>query len=148
MDVTASLRAPVPPEDLFAAVEGLEDYPDWLDIVGKVQPAPGDDGDPGPAWLVDLRGQLGPLRRSKRLRMTRVVHDPPHRVQFTRRELDGRSHSRWTLTADVAPDDGGSVLHMSMHYGGSLWIPLLDRVLSEEIERSRPRLLARLEAQG
>jgi hypothetical protein len=33
---------------------------------------------------------------------------------------------------------------MRLHYGGRLWMPVLDRLLSEEIERSRPRLLALL----
>jgi hypothetical protein len=31
---------------------------------------------------------------------------------------------------------------MNLHYGGSLWLPILDRLLSDEIERSRPRLVA------
>ena len=30
---------------------------------------------------------------------------------------------------------------MRLHYGGSLWVPMLDRLLADEIERSRPRLL-------
>jgi hypothetical protein len=37
---------------------------------------------------------------------------------------------------------------MGLHYGGSLWMPLLDRLLSDEIERSRPRLLTVLGAAG
>jgi len=178
VDVNVSLPTPVSPDELFAAVESLDRYPAWLEIVGRVEPADPMAGDAGPAWLVDLRGQLGPLRRSKRLRMVRFVHNPPHRVQFTRRELDGKAHSRWTLTVDVRDisrsdgdghttdrsrsdvdgrDDadgaagtaggersgpgGGSRLDMGLHYGGGLWVPLLDRVLADEIERSKPRLL-------
>jgi hypothetical protein len=144
VDVQADLDAPVAPESLFSEIERLDAYPDWLEIVGRVEvvdPAP---GDPGPAWLVDLRGQLGPFRRSKRLRMVRSVHEAPHRVEFTRRELDGRSHSRWTLGARVEVAGDGSRLHMALHYGGGLWVPMLDRLLAEEIERSKPRLLARL----
>ena len=30
---------------------------------------------------------------------------------------------------------------MRLHYGGRLWMPALDRLLADEIERSRPRLL-------
>ena len=33
---------------------------------------------------------------------------------------------------------------MHLHYGGSLWVPMLDRLLADEIERSRPRLLGLL----
>jgi hypothetical protein len=31
---------------------------------------------------------------------------------------------------------------MQLHYGGSMWMPMLDRLLADEIERSRTRLLA------
>jgi hypothetical protein len=31
---------------------------------------------------------------------------------------------------------------MHLHYGGGLWGPVVERLLREEIERSRPRLLA------
>jgi hypothetical protein len=31
---------------------------------------------------------------------------------------------------------------MNLHYGGGLFQPVIERVLREEIERSRPRLLA------
>jgi hypothetical protein len=33
---------------------------------------------------------------------------------------------------------------MRLHYGGRLWMPVLDRLLADEVERSRPRLLARV----
>ncbi len=146
MDVTAQLATGVRPEELFSELEDLSAYPEWLEIVTRAVPTDKVAGDPGPAWLVDLRGQLGPLRRSKRLRMVRRVHNPPHRVHFTRRELDGRSHSPWSLTADVAPTDAGASLEMRLHYGGGLWVPLLDKLLGDEIERSKPRLLDRLDS--
>ncbi len=152
VDVTATLTADVGPDALFDVVEDLGTYPSWLDIVPRadvLEPGPDDDG---PAWSVDLRGQMGPLRRSKRLRMVRTVSDRPGRVRFERRELDGRAHSPWVLDATVRRlgDGGGagSELTMGLHYGGSLWMPLLDRLLSDEIERSRPRLLTVLGAAG
>ena len=91
---------------------------------------------------MDLRGQIGPLRRSKRLRMVRTRSWRPSSVRFERRELDGRSHSPWVLQADVRDGGSGGELEMRLHYGGNLWVPMLDRMLSDEIERSRPRLLA------
>ena len=150
VDVTATLRADVSPERLYAVVADLGGYPDWLDIVPRAESQDSSPEDPGPAWSVDLRGQLGPLRRSKRIRMVRSLSEAPRVVRFVRRELDGRSHSDWVLEAQVeAPTDSTvTTLVMSLHYGGSMWMPMLDRLLSDEIERSRPRLLEVLAASG
>lgn len=148
MDVTASMEAPYAPGRVFAVVSDLGTYGDWLDIVRSADPLPAGPDDAGPAWSVVLQGQLGPLRRSKRLRMVRTALGDDGTVRFERAETDGRSHSAWVLSAEVrpaAPDgpDGpeGSQLVMRLHYGGSMWMPLLDRLLADEIERSRPRLV-------
>lgn len=143
--MTASLDAAVAPSVLFATVADLGTYPDWLDIVPLARSAEPADGDGGPAWSVDLRGQLGPLRRSKRLRMVRTRREPDHLVVFERRELDEREHSPWVMTARIEPQGPDtSRLTIELHYGGSMWMPLLDRLLADEIERSRTRLLALL----
>ncbi|MEY2570266.1 MAG: hypothetical protein QOE63_616, partial [Acidimicrobiaceae bacterium] len=139
VDVTAKLEAPVSVEQLFPWVEDLSRYPRWLDIVPRAEP---DGADQDAAWIVDLRGRLGPFARSKRLRMVRTVREPDRVVTFERRERDGRSHSPWVLTAELAASDDGSVLTMHLHYGGGLWGPVLERLLGDEIERSLPRLLA------
>ena len=136
MDVTADLAAPHPPDRVFAVVADLATYPRWLDIVARADPA--DDG----SWTVDLRGRLGPFARSKRLRMVRTADEAPTHARFERAELDGRSHSPWVLDAAVAPAADGSRLTMTLHYGGGLWMPVLERMLRDEIERSRPRLLS------
>ena len=140
MDVTASMEAPYGPDGVFAVVSDLGTYADWLDIVRSVQPVDPGPGDAGPAWSVVLQGQLGPLRRSKKLRMVRTALDDGT-VRFERAETDGRSHSAWVLSAEVRPAAAGSQLVMRLHYGGSMWMPLLDRLLADEIERSRPRLV-------
>ncbi len=154
MDVVADLSTDAVASALFAVVADLGTYADWLDIVGRVEPAEPDAGDPGPAWLVDLRAQLGPLRRSKRLRMVRTICDEPDHVRFERRDLDDRSHSAWVLDATISaepavPGDGAvptasptSTLEMRLHYGGSLWVPMLDRLLADEIRASRARLIS------
>ena len=145
MDVTATLDAPCSTDALFECVADLASYPKWLDIVPRAVPADG-DGE-APAWTVDLRGRLGPFARSKRLHMVRTRYDVPRAVVFERRERDGRSHSPWTLAAEVAPDSGGgSRLTMRLHYGGGLWGPIVERLLSDEIERSKPRLLALIQS--
>lgn len=148
VDLTATLTAAAGTDALFAAVEDLGRYPDWLDIVPRAVPAPALEGDPGPAWHVDLRGQVGPFRRSKRLRMVRTRHDRPRSVRFERREEPGRQHSPWILDADIRPLGDGAELTMRLHYGGSLWLPLLDRLLTDEITRSRPRLASLVAADG
>ena len=142
MDVVADLAAPCLPEELFEWVGDLGRYPEWLGIVERSE-AQADEEDGSPAWLVDLRGRLGPLARSKRLHMVRTERSGTG-VTFERRERDGRHHSPWLLRADVAPNAEGSVLTMRLHYGGSLWGPVLERLLREEIVRSRARLLERV----
>jgi hypothetical protein len=142
VDVTATLDAPYPPEAVFAWVADLDRYPAWLEIVPRATAE--DDG----AWIVFLRGRLGPLARSKRLRMIRTALDAPRHVRFERSELDGRHHSSWVLEASVAPLGDGSRLTMHLHYSGSLFGPVLERLLHDEIDRSRQRLLDRLADQA
>ncbi|HEY1116531.1 MAG TPA: SRPBCC family protein [Acidimicrobiales bacterium] len=151
MDLRASLEADCTPEVLFEWVGALDTYDRWLDIVPRTAGAAPIDGDPGPAWEVTLRGRLGPLARSKRLRMVRTEHRPPvgdepGRAVFERRETDGRDHATWRLGATVDATATGSRLVMDLHYGGTLWVPLLDRVLSSEIDSSRRRLRALVES--
>lgn len=162
MDVSASTVAACSPGRLFAFVDDLGRYPAWIDLVHAAEPT---EGDP-PAWLVELRASVGPLARSKRLRMVRVEHDSlRHTVRFEREELDGRRHSPWTLEATVveadhaAADageavveagvadgdalhaDGWSSLTMRLHYGGSLWTGgLMERVLADQISAGQRRL--------
>jgi hypothetical protein len=145
VDVVATLDAPCAPATLFPWVDDLARYPDWLDIVPRAVAADAHRDDAGPAWSVDLRGRLGPFARAKRLRMVRTEHDPDRHARFERVEHDGRQHAPWVLDATVtATREGAVTLTMRLHYGGRLWVPALDRLLADEIERSRPRLLARL----
>ena len=145
MDVTETLEVASAPEKLFAWVEALDRYPAWLDIVARAEPAPAAEGDPGPAWLIDLKGRLGPLSRAKRLRMVRTEHAAPTRAVFERREVDGRTHAPWVLDATVDAAGSGARLTMRLHYGGGLWGPVLERMLRDEVEQSRPRLAAAVE---
>lgn len=143
MDVVAELDAPHPAAAVWDVVSDLGTYPEWLDIVGRAVPA----GDA--AWTVDLRGRVGPFTRSKRLRMARTMALAPRRVLFEREELDGRQHSAWVLRAGIEPAGAdASRLTMELHYSGSLFGPVLERVLGDTIERSRPRLLEVLAARA
>jgi hypothetical protein len=135
MDVTATLDAPCGADELFSWVDDLDRYAQWLSIIANVA-ADGDD-----AWLVDLRGRVGPFARSKRLRMRRSAYRVGELAVFERDERDGREHSSWVLRADVAAAEGGSRLTMGLHYGGGLWGPVLEGMLRNEIDASRARLL-------
>jgi len=161
VDVTAILDSPCSAGELFSAVDDLATYPTWLSIVTKVVATDADEtgGEPGPAWVIDLRGRLGPLARSKRLRMVRTALEAPTHIRFERREVDGRSHSAWVLDVEVeASSDGGdahpdgeasgSRLTMRLHYDGSFGGTLLERMLRDEIEQSRPKLLERVAGAG
>ena len=136
MEIEAALEAACPPEALFAWVSDLDRYPEWLDIVVRAHRLDAD------AWEVDLRGAIGPLARTKRLRMVRTTCEAPFRATFERDELDGREHSAWRLGAEVRATEDGAALAMTLRYDGRLWGPVLERVLGDEIDRARPRLRA------
>ena len=140
VDVTAEMDAQASPEAVFTWIEDLGLYPEWLGLVSRAEPAEPHPDDEGPAWSIDLRARIGPLARAKRLRMVRTVHDAPRRATFERREHDGRSHSPWVLRAEIEGDGDPSRLVMRLHYGGTMFGSVADRLLRDEIDRSRPRL--------
>ena len=108
----------------MAALADLGTYPEWLTLVTSAEP----DGDD--TWLVTLRARLGPLARSKRLRMVRTELDETS-VKFTRAETDGRNHAEWILTAGLEPiGPTTSEVKVHLHYGGALWSAPLEIVLA------------------
>jgi hypothetical protein len=141
MNHQATMTSPVSTSAMFDVVSDLSRYPEWLTIIRSV--VAHDDGDT-PAWTIELRAKVGPLARSKKLRMVRSVFEPDSLVRFERDEADGRDHSPWVLEAVVAPLGADSELTMTLHYGGGLWGPLLEGILAGEVERAKPRLAALL----
>lgn len=139
MDIIASLDAPCPAARLFELVDDLSTYPQWNGLVHSAVADLAADA----AWDVQLRARLGPLARSKRLRMVRTRRDTENfAVTFERDQADGRNHSPWVLAATVVEHDGVSTLTMHLHYGGSLWTGgALEKVLAEQITSGRERLL-------
>jgi hypothetical protein len=139
MDLTATLEAPCAAADLFELVDDLSTYPQWNGLVHSAVPEPDVDA----VWDVQLRARLGPLARSKRLRMVRTRRDvATFAVTFERDQADGRNHSPWVLDAVIVERDGVSTLTMRLHYGGSLWTGgALEKVLAEQITSGRERLL-------
>ena len=141
MEITERLEVPCAPAELFHHIDDLDRYPSWMRLVHAAERV--DDPDDRPAWTVELRARVGPLARSKRLRMVRSETVADQLVVFERAELDGRVHARWALRAELEPTPGGSVLTMRLSYSGSLWTGgLLDRVLDDEIRRGSASLIA------
>lgn len=157
VDLTAAVELDASPERVRPWIASLDRYPSWLSIVAKAEPlAPvGPEGEdlgvversddrPTEAWAVELRAKVGPLSRSKRLRMVRSIDELLH-LRFERAELDGRSHAVWTLDAELRPRGSGTELVMVLHYGGGFGGGLVERLLADEIEASRSRLRALLD---
>jgi hypothetical protein len=145
MDVHAALEADCDADTLFAFVDDLDRYPAWKDLVHRVEPLAGDGT---PAWQVELRARVGPLARSKRLRMQRTVHDTAaRRVVFERAEADGKRHAVGAERRGGRRD--GRHLDMHLHYGGALWSGgVLERVLADQIRNGRDRLAALVSAEA
>ena len=133
-------------ERVYEVVCDLAGYTSWSGIVHRAEfVGPTAAGEP--AWIVDLRAGVGPLTRSKRLRMVRVVDERPTRCVIERRELDGREHSMWRLSCEVTDRDERTDLTMHLHYGGRLWTGgVLERILDQEVTEAAQRLKTLLEA--
>ena len=142
MDVTATMQAECTAQQLFALIDDLGTYPQWNGLVHSAVPEAVAEGQL-PAWDVELRARMGPMARSKKLRMVRTARDPGgHRVRFERDEEDGRRHSPWILDAWIEERNGHSTLTMQLHYGGALWTGgIMERVLADQIESGRERLM-------
>jgi hypothetical protein len=144
MRIERTVRLVAEPATVFEWVEDLDRYPQWMDLVHHVV-AVADDGGRR-AWDVELRANVGPFARSKRLRMRRSVHEPDRRVVFERAEVDGRSHSSWVLESTLRPTIDAVELMMTLTYGGNLWTgAVLERVLDDHVERGASALAALVE---
>ena len=128
------------PEGLFEQVSVLDHYPPWMRLVHRVAPLEADDG--RLAWWVELRAKVGPLARSKQLRMVRTVFEPGRRVRFDRVQHDDRDHAEWILTAAVGDQtEDGTYLTMHLEYTGELWTSsILGRILDDEVRRGSAAL--------
>ena len=120
----------------MASLADLSTYPEWASLVSAAEP----DADHDTTWMVTLRARLGPLARSKRLRMTRTQLDD-HMVRFERDEIDGRDHAEWILTASVEPTGANTAVEVHLHYGGTLWTTPLEAALAA-VESSAAKRLA------
>jgi hypothetical protein len=127
------------PADVFRHVSALDNYPNWMRLVHRVDPVDPDEG--RPAWWVELRAKVGIFTRSKQLRMVRTVYEPDQRVRFERVQPDERDHATWVMTASTEPAGTDTRLLVILEYGGTLWTGgVLERILEEEVRRGRESL--------
>ncbi|MEJ7765944.1 MAG: SRPBCC family protein [Acidimicrobiales bacterium] len=142
MDVKLKAKFEFPPSAVLAQVADLPGYPEWHGMVHGVEA----DGD---GWLVDLGGQMGPFKHTKRVRLVRAEDAEPGHVRFVRAERDGKDHGGWELAATVDPSsgDGPCTLQFKLSYdGASPLASLLEPLLQAETHRSADRLRLRLAA--
>jgi hypothetical protein len=142
MELLVEVVLPGSPDEVAPWVNALDAYPQWMSLVHRAVPETDQ-----PAWTVDLRARIGPLARSKRLRMLRTMSEAG-RARFERRELDGRQHGIWVMDAEWAPIDTSTVqrpetrLVVRLDYQGAQWASgLVDRVLHDGIEQAKSRLV-------
>ena len=140
MHKTIAADLPADAQRIAEILRDLANYPDWLEIVRRAEPAGAHPDDVGPAWMVTLRAKVGPLARSKRLRMVRTVDDSG-RIRFERAEIDGRDHAAWILDANLTGDDPCSVT-VELRYEGRWWSAPLEAVLGSQVDDAIPRLRA------
>ncbi len=148
-----SAETTVATEQLFAAMNDLGTYAEWMSLIERCERAVGSEGDLGPAWYVTLRAKVGPFARSKRLRMVQVLSHPNEHVRYERNEVDGKQHSAWVMEAKISPSSPvgpgdaqtGSSVTVELNYSGGLWSGPLDVVLGSQVDVARDRLRAYLE---
>lgn len=142
MNLVIDMELPCPPSEVVAFVNDLSDYPRWMGLVHAATPQANESE---PAWSVELRAKVGPFARSKRLRMVRTVDESPNHVRFERKESDTNAHGTWILDARL---DGTATTRLTvrLQYEGRLWSSVVERVLRDEVERSKERLLALVSA--
>lgn len=163
MHSSESVTVDARPAVVFPYVADLAEYPRWMHLVHRAERLSVDDGPP--AWSVEIRAQVGPFARSKRLRMERVECIEEQLVVFERSETDGRDHAGWHLRVELAPAppdahrarageqvdehvDVATTVTMHLAYDGRLWTGgVLNKVLDDQIRRGRLGLIELVSAE-
>jgi hypothetical protein len=153
MHLSAALTTSATAADVLKHVASLDAYSQWMPLVHS---AVRETEATPPAWNVELRAKVGPLARSKRLRMVRTVYEigESSRIVFERAETDGRRHANWRLEVTVGPRDGSSLhaevgetqLVMNLSYDGRFFVSVVESILRQNIEVGKRRLGERLAA--
>ena len=143
MERSFSAQTEASPETLYEILSDLATYPHWLGAVHRVEAEPpSEHAGHEPAWQVTLRARVGPLARSKRLRMVRTLADGSN-LRFERCETSRNDHATWKFEASVTQVGDGpgttdqpfrSEVQVRLLYEGRLWSNLLDGILGVTAE--------------
>ncbi|MDA3015397.1 MAG: SRPBCC family protein [Actinomycetota bacterium] len=134
-------RITAAPDVAIGALRDLAGYGRWVSIIGDVV------RDGPDAWLVELRADLGPLRRSKRLRMVRLDAESSQSIRFSRSELDGRRHANWELRLAVEPNSDESLISVELDYDGRVPLGPFESLVKAEVSAAARRLESILSAE-
>jgi carbon monoxide dehydrogenase subunit G len=134
IDIQSSQRLESSSVDVIRMVSDLATYGEWVTLIESAALIADD------TWSVDLAADLGPFRRSKRLRIQRTSPPASASVTFERNEIDGRRHASWKMIVDVTPSGSGSEVSVRLHYSGRIWLGPLERLVTDEIAASARRL--------
>jgi len=127
---------------LRSILRDLSEFQPLVSIIDVVRP------ESDAVWSVDLRADLGPIRRSKRLRMARVSADDEGTLVFERQELDNRRHASWRLTIEIQPVANGSGVEIILDYDGRVPLGVLEGLVAEEIVAASQRLESIIDERG
>lgn len=148
MQTTESVVVDASPAVVFPFVADLAEYPNWVRLVHDARPLEVPGG-ARPAWSVEIRAQVGPFARSKRLRMERVELVAAQRAVFERVETDGRDHAYWSLAVELSGSDTSTTVTMHLVYDGRLWTGgVLAKVLDDQVRRGRAGLIDLVNAES
>ncbi len=127
MNVSVAVRSIHDPGIVRRFLADCEQLSAWVPFVALAEPGDG-------CCTVVLAGELGPMRRTKRLRF--LVTTSELGVRFDRAEVDGRRHAPWHASFRVDAAADGSVVTGDLRYGGALADAVARRVLDAAVERA------------
>lgn len=134
IEIQATQRLTSSSADVIREVSDLSSYGEWVTLIESATPLSDD------TWTLVLAADVGPFRRSKRLRMQRTSPPGSASVTFERNEIDGRQHASWKMIVEVTESGTGSEVSVQLHYSGRMRLGPLERLVTDEIAASAQRL--------
>ena len=134
IEIQATQRLTSSSADVIREVSDLSSYGEWVTLIESATPLSDD------TWTLVLAADVGPFRRSKRLRMQRTSPPGSASVTFERNEIDGRQHASWKMIVEVTESGAGSEVSVQLHYSGRMRLGPLERLVTDEIAASAQRL--------
>ncbi len=136
-ELNATVNKPL--DSVWPVVSDLATFPQWIEIVDTVVV---DAGEP-PAHFVILKARLGPISRSKKLRMVQTARggesDPEanNSVTFERQETHDIEVAMWKMNVTAcSTGESSTQLSISLSYDGELWLPAFGAILDSQVPKT------------